>query len=53
VIAEKLDLPSAMNQSTMGKAKLHGLGMEKVDHSSKDGSMTPTVVERIIVKATD
>ncbi|MBL4757423.1 MAG: terminase small subunit [Rhizobiales bacterium] len=30
-----------------------GLFTDKIDHSSKDGSMTPTVVERVIVKATD
>lgn len=32
---------SAANQATLGKAKLCGLDVYKVDHTSSDGSMTP------------
>jgi len=37
--------PSAAVSASMGKAKLHGLLTEKVDHKSSDGSMTPKVVD--------
>lgn len=40
---------AAANQATMGKAKLLGLDVQKVDHQSSDGSMTPTVIKRVVI----
>lgn len=40
---------AAANQATMGKAKLLGLDVQKVDHQSSDGSMTPTIIKRVII----
>lgn len=39
--------PGAMTGATMGKAKIHGMIIDKakVDHTSKDGSMTPRVLD--------
>ena len=42
---------SAAVSAIMGKAKLHGLLVDKQDHSSTDGSMTPQRIE--IVPASD
>ena len=40
-IAAQLDQPAAMNAATMGKAKIHGLLVDQIDHGSSDGSMSP------------
>jgi len=40
-IALGLDQAAAMNSATMGKAKLHGLLVDRKDHTSSDGSMSP------------
>jgi hypothetical protein len=45
VLALQEGQPSAAVSASMGKAKLHGLLTEKVDHKSSDGSMTPKVVD--------
>ena len=40
-MADGLKNPAAMTGAIMGKAKLNGLLIDKNDHSSKDGTMTP------------
>jgi len=51
-IAAKLDQPAAMNTATIGKAKLHGLLVEKTDNKHT-GELTFTKIERRIVSPTD
>jgi len=38
---------AAMTAATMGKAKLHGLLSDKVEHSNPDGSLRPKIVELV------
>ena len=46
-LAKKTEQPAAMTGAVMGKAKIHGLitDKSKVDHSSSDGTMTPSVLD--------
>ena len=46
-LAKKESLPAAMTSAIMGKAKIHGLITEKskVDLTSSDGTMTPSVLD--------
>jgi phage terminase small subunit len=45
---------SAAVAAIMGKAKLHGLLVDKQDHSSSDGSMTPpTLIQLVPLKGDD
>ena len=55
IIASTCETPqsSAMVSATMSKAKLLGLDKQIIDHTSSDGSMTPTVIERTIVDPTN
>lgn len=39
---------AAANASTLGKAKLLGLDKQIIDHTSSDGSMTPTIQVKFI-----
>jgi len=39
--ANGLDQVAPMNVATVAKAKIHGVMVEKVDHTSSDKSMTP------------
>lgn len=41
--------PAPAVTATMGKAKLLGLDKQIIDHTSSDGSMTPGVIERVII----
>ena len=50
--AAQLDQPAAMNAATLGKAKLHGLLVEKTDNKHS-GELTFTKIERRIVSPTD
>ena len=45
--AEKGPQCAAAVAATLGKAKLLGLGVEKVDHTSSDGSMSPPATIQI------
>ncbi len=49
-IAISADTPqvAAANASTLGKAKLLGLDKQIIDHTSSDGSMTPTIQVKFI-----
>jgi phage terminase small subunit len=50
-LALETENPSAAVSAVNGKVKLFGLDQPaKVDHTSSDGSMTPHVVERVIVR---
>ena len=40
---------SAAVAASMGKAKVNGLIVDKKDHSSTDGSMTPKIITRVVV----
>jgi len=51
-IAAQLDQPAAMNAATLGKAKLHGLMVEKTDNKHS-GEIAFTKIERRIVSPTD
>ncbi len=44
-LAKDTEQPSAMTGAIMGKAKIHGFITDKnqIDHTSKDGSMTPSL----------
>lgn len=53
VLAREMGQPAAMTSATMGKAKILGLEQQRIDHTSSDGSMTPTVIERVIVMPED
>ena len=44
---------SAHVAAIMGKAKLHGLLVDRQDHSSTDGSMTPQRIEIVAVGQND
>lgn len=53
-MSEGVDNPSAAVAAVNGKVKLFGLDRpSKVDLTSSDGSMTPQVVERIIIQPKD
>jgi len=47
-IAAQLDQPASMNAATLGKAKLHGLLVEKTDNKHS-GEIQVTKIERRIV----
>lgn len=49
-LARQLGLPSAMNQATMAKAKLHGLLVDKQEHTGKDGIQLDTNWKVTIMK---
>jgi len=49
--AKEMEAPAAMVSATMGKAKVLGLIIDKQDHRSSDGSMTPKVTKIVIEAA--
>lgn len=54
LVAKKTGQASAMVKATEGKMKLHGMDKPKrIEHSSPDGTMTPTVILRKIVDPKD
>lgn len=42
-IAQTMGQASAMNQATLGKAKVHGLLVDKQEHTGKDGEPLDTI----------
>lgn len=50
-LARDLQQPSAMNQSSLGKAKILGFDKQVVDHISSDSSMSPVVAADAVLKA--
>ncbi|AIM40703.1 terminase small subunit [Idiomarinaceae phage 1N2-2] len=50
-LARDLQQPSAMNQSSLGKAKILGFDKQVVDHISSDSSMSPGVAADAVLAA--
>ncbi len=48
-MARAQDDSNALRQAIMAKAKIHGLDVNKVDHSSSDGSMSPPKIIKQVV----
>ena len=51
VFAKTIEQAAAMNSATIAKAKLHGLMKDKVDHTSSDGSMSPSQMTDAVMDA--
>lgn len=50
-LARDIEQPAAMNQASLGKAKLLGLDKQIVDHISSDKSMSPKELDSRLVDA--